>query len=601
MISISSCEEFRTVSPDFLNQETTKVENKVYFTKELAQQIDIEPDTKSFDIPVKRSFADAAVSVPVTITADSAAHTIFEFPATIEFADSATTATYTVSVKENAVIEYAVYHNITIDIEESMTTPYVLGSYTFTVGAPEPWSEWEEFGTGTFTLAGYWSGTHSELPIYYREYLLNDVDAEFFIPGVANAMDLTIDYNRQTGDCQVDVQYVLNNEKYGPVYVCDFPHYPLEPGLTYEEYPCHYNAETGLFTLNLIYFVSTDLGSAANGYFGMGEETFQLNGFVQPDYSLKMEFKGHYVDKDQVDNAVIATTMGADVASYLMTIISEQQNVNATIDGMLKGEITCDTLDVDGYFAYPISESGIYKALAITFDAEGNAVDAFTEEFEFNVVGEDNPWVSLGMAKYTDDFITTFFNAPNATYEVEVRENKKKPGLFRIINPYGAAYPYNEPGDYDTSREYYIEIDATDHEAVYIPGKYNTGCNWGYGNFFVSSVAYNYLQQGAAMEDIKDAGMCGILADNVITFPAKTLLVAMAEYQNGAYYYSNPNGAFMLDMNDMTPVETAAAKAPVARINAERILKNVEGGISMGVHCKKIENPFLTIKGIEVK
>ena len=77
MISISSCEEFATVSPDIFNEDGNETVNQVYFAKELAQQIDIAPDTKSFDIPVKRSFADAAVSVPVTVTADSLAHTIF--------------------------------------------------------------------------------------------------------------------------------------------------------------------------------------------------------------------------------------------------------------------------------------------------------------------------------------------------------------------------------------------------------------------------------------------------------------------------------------------------------------------------------------------
>lgn len=591
--TFSSCEEEVEYTP-----AAPVAGEQVAFEQSSSAQIDITPDTKSFDIPVTRANAGAAVSVPVTVTADSIAHSIFEFPATIEFADSADAATYTVTVKEGAVIEYAVYHSITLDIEESMTSPYVKGSYTFAVGAPEPWSEWEKVGTGTFTLAGYWSGTHSELPIYYREYMLNDVDAEFFIPGVADAMDLTIDYNRQTGDCQVDVQHVLDNATYGPVYVCDYPHYPLQPGLTYENYPCHYNAETGLFTLNLIYFVSTDLGSAANGYFGMGTETFQLDGFevpVAPDYSFSMEFRGHYIDNAGTDNAVIAATKGADVAQFLMTVISADDNAQATVTGMLKGEVACDTLTESGFYAYPMNASGNFKALAITFDAEGNPLEAFTKDFEFYMAGQENPWVSLGMATYTEDCLTTFFDVPNETYPVEVRQNKDNPGLYRIIHPY-AAYGA------DTSKEYFIEIDATDPEGVYIPNVYGTGLDAGKGEVSITSMAYYYMAtQGASLEDVKDAGYCGIFADNVITFPAKVLMISMSGYNDGAWYKSNANGAFKLDMSNMTPVEAAAAKAPAMRNYVERELKNVEGGIKFGIRAKKIDSSCLPICGVEVK
>ena len=177
------------------------------------------------------------------------------------------------------------------------------------------------------------------------------------------------------------------------------------------------------------------------------------------------------------------------------------------------------------------------------------------------------------MATYTEDCVTTFFNVENVSYQVEVRENTNQPGLYRIINPYGAAYPYNAEGDYDTSKEYFIEIDATDPEGVYIPGIYGTGMNWGYGEFSIGSMAYYYMAaQGATFEEVKDAGYCGVLADGVITFPAKSLLISLSEYNGGNFYTSNNNGAFRLDMNDMTPAGAAPAKAAAARISAKREL-----------------------------
>ena len=599
MISISSCEEFATVSPDIFNEDGNETVNQVYFAKELAQQIDIAPDTKSFDIPVKRSFADAAVSVPVTVTADSLAHTIFEFPATIEFADSTTAATYTIAVKEGAVIEYAVYHNITIEIEETMTTPYVLGSYSFAVGAPEPWSEWKQLGTGTYTLNGYWKGTHSELPIYYREYMLNDVDAEFYIPGVANAMNLTIGYNRQTGDCQVDVQYVLDNATYGPVYVCDYPHYPLEPGLTYEDYPCHYNAETGLLTLNLIYFVSTDLGSAANGYFGMGTETFQRDGFevpVAPDYSFSMEFRGHYIDNAGTDNAVIATTKGADVAKYLMTVIGAKDDAQATITGMLNGTVACDTLTESGFYAYPMTESGKYMALAITFDAEDNALEAHSAEFEFYMAGQENPWQSLGYAVYTDDLVLPLFGNSPESYYVEVLENKDQPGLFRLVDLYGPEHPLYP---YSTYEESYIEIDATDPEGVWFEGIQSTGMDFsGKGLMSLMSMGWYQVQitDGATKEDAKDAGLLGVYADGVITFPVDGVSVVIGNKM----YSGQVTTGFSLDMTNMIdtlPEGAAAARSAAARVNLELNIKPM----SKVTRFKKIDSSCLPICGVKVK
>ena len=98
---------------------------------------------------------------------------------------------------------------------------------------------------------------------------------------------------------------------------------------------------------------------------------------------------------------------------------------------------------------------------------------------------------------YTEDCLTTFFNVANETYSVEIRQNKDNPGLYRMIHPY-AAYGAA------TDKEYYIEIDATDPEGVYIPGIYGTGFEAGYGEVSITSMAYYYMaNQGVSLEDVK--------------------------------------------------------------------------------------------------
>lgn len=571
---------------------------QVYFSNTNGAQIDLAKEARSFDIAVSRAVAGAAASIDVNVVADSLANTVFDFPATVEFADSASTAVYTVNVKDSVELEFEVYHNITLSFDESLATPYGNSTYAFEVGVPAPWSEWEKIGTGTYYLSIYWGGTHSGLPIYYREYLLNDTDAQFYIPGIANSMDLTIEYNRQTGNCQVLPQYALTNSNYGQVTVLDIPHYPFTNlSGTYEEYPCYYDAEKGLFTLNLAYVVCTLWDANTNGSFGNGVETFQLDGFKQYDYTFDMSFKGHYVDNNGVDNAVISTTMGADVAQYLMTVVSADEFFHATVSGMLDGSVPCDTLTESGFFAYPIAESGNYVAVAVTFDAEGNAMDVYTEEFEFFMVGEDNPWVSLGYASYTDDLVLPMFGNSPMTYYVEVLENKDVPGLFRMVDPYGPEQPlYSYASSYEAGS--YIEIDATDPEGVWIEGWQSTGLDvQSNGLMDVTSMAWYQVanNEGATKEDVKGAGLCGIYADGVITFPVDGILVGIGSKA----YYANRNGAFALDMTnllDSIPEEEGGESAAPARMGMKF------NGEAMGkvTRFKKIDNTFMNLVEAEL-
>ena len=605
----------------------------------------------------------------------------------------------------------------------------------------EPWSNWQEAGTASYTYTGtYWSGTLSGANVRYRENLVNKNGAQFQFINMAGGYDLTIEYDKETGNCQVHQQQVADNSNYGPVFVSDIPHYPGQPGLSYEDYPCTYNAETGQFSLTLVYFVDPAQGSnySSVAMFGKGVETIQMDGFYQYDYSFSMEYAGKRTTDYGTECALINVTMGADVSICSLAVVEANEDTDATVAGMLDGSIDCMTLIESKSVTVPLTKSGTYKAVAITYDDYDNMIDVHTMEFEFTVGNGDDNWVSLGMATYTDDLIlplfgndpmsynvevlenrekpglfrivdpygpefplypyassyadgtyieidatdpegvwiegwqstgldiqnnglmsitsmawyqadkesmtkedakeaglcgvfadgvitfpvdgvlvsinskayygnrngafrldmsnlerpaqteewrslgmatytedcvTTYFNVENVSYQIEVREKTDQPGLYRIINPYGAAYPYNEEGDYDTSKEYFIEIDATDPEGVYMPGIYGTGMNWGYGEFSISSLAYYYMAtNGATFEEVKDAGYCGVLADGVITFPAKSLMISLAEYNGGNFYYANNNGAFRLDMSDMTPVGAAPAKTVAARISAKREL-----------------------------
>lgn len=202
-------------------------------------------------------------------------------------------------------------------------------------------------------------------------------------------------------------------------------------------------------------------------------------------------------------------------------------------------------------------------ALRITYDAEEIGFDNFSDlsiiineqyasvygmsEYLFKI-GVPSPWESLGDATYVEDFVTTFFGVDNVSYKVEIQENQLTPGLFRLVNPYGAAYPYNEEGDWDESQDWYFEINAVDPTAVYINVQ-QVGMDWGYGMFSFGSLAGLYMSRGTmTLEEAKEAGHTGTLENGVLTFPAGALVISMADYNNGGLYGANGSGAFMVLM-----------------------------------------------------
>ena len=715
---------------------------QVYFPKENGGRVEIAIDAMSFDVALNRVGEGASASVPVTVMADSLAAAWFEFPAVAEFANASKSAVYTVTLKEGAVLEYDRFAKITLSIAGEYAAALGNALYSFEVGVPASWSEWEKVGEGTYYPSVYWSGEQEGLSVYYRECLVNDADAQYCIQGIGNTMNLTVEFDRQTGACQVLPQYAATNYKYGQVTVSDVLHSPLsdvestyeeypctydaERGLftfnlayivstqwggnadesfgcgiekfqldgfevdvpepwsewekmgegtyypsvywsgeqeglsvyyreclanetdaqfciqgientmnltveydrltgacqvlpqyaatnykygqvtvsdvlhsplsdvesTYEEYPCTYDAERGLFTFNLAYIVSTQWGGNADESFGCGIEKFQLDGFVKldADYSFAMQFRGHYIDADGVDNAVISVSKGADVGGCLMAVVAADNNTDATVQGMLAGNVPCDTLIAGGFYACPMTASGNYKAVAITYNADGELIETHTVEFEFWVAADSNPWKSLGYAKYTDDVIAPLLGAAVPAYYVQVLESKGQPGLFRLVDPYGPLFPmYQSAESYKDGS--YIEIDATDPQGVWIVGWQSTGFNiLDKGLVSITSSAwYQANELGATKDEVKEAGYCGTYANGVITFPANGIFAAIGDKA----YYANRNAAFALDMTDM--LESLPAEAAASRSIAARMMMEIKAK-TMGhvARFKKIDNSFLT-------
>lgn len=433
------------------------------------------------------------------------------------------------------------------------------------------WSEWSEYASGTYYASdAYWSWKESsDCQVYYRESLVNDEDAQFFISYLTNGMDLTIDYNRKTGFCYVQPQQVTTNSNYGPVLVADYQNYPGNLPYSYEEFPCMFKADKGLFSLNIVYYVDPARGSNYEyvARFGNGKETIQLYGTPVLDYSFSMSFANQYVNENGENFAVISTIKGADISKYLITVVEKGTSIDEIVRSIIDETHSCyeftESLEVN----LPIENSGEYKVVAVTFDETGYICDVFSIDFNFYLNG-NNPWESLGYATYVDDCVAPLFGMECYEYKVEVLENKDEPGLFRMVDPYGPEFPlYSYAASYTPGS--YIEIDATDPDGVWIKDWQSTGLDLNYGIMSITSKAwYQSNIDGTTKDDVKEAGLCGVFADGVITFPIKGLAIAI----DGGGYYCNNNGAFKLDLNNMTEtLESSAARSARARIDKPTI------------------------------
>ena len=208
-----------------------------------------------------------------------------------------------------------------------------------------------------------------------------------------------------------------------------------------------------------------------------------------------------------------------------------EETLNAIVDGTFE---PLQTIEESGEVRFSAKDlpDGTYSFVAVSFlNKEAMEYDMAT--FKYESVGTQ--WNSLGMGYYTEDCLLNWFTEDVCTYEVEIQEDAAKPGVYRMINPYGAPFPYNEEGDWDASRDWNIVVNAEDPDGVYIL-KQETGLDWGYGMFVIQSTGAYFMEDGGYdFDTVKGAGYMGTLKDGHITFPEKGLIRRMGTDYGPSY------------------------------------------------------------------
>lgn len=556
------------------------VNAQVYFPTTNGATVALNKDKTSFEVTLMRIKTDEAITVPVTATGGAG---YFTFPASVSFAQGADKAMLSIGYNPE-VLQYDAYSEITLTIgDENITTPYGMSQYVFKAGIPAPWTS---LGTATFSDAFLFANKYNvELqrndlnPNMYRlvDPYSEGLEKEGYSTKGAQSpyLEFTL---LKPGDKLNDVAITMENLVYFPYYCTGFfntsndynanvdAHHP-------SDFKNFQNEANWTFSKVIQYQADgiTPAGVQLAPYYYMdglgGWDKTQADGVVTiifpgaalSDYSAKVSYLGRFTNIDGDNFAVANITLGVDVETAKVAMV-EGDDINTAISGIVDGSTETMEITSSGSINVPNSYNGLCSIVVVTYGG-GEAQDTGYTSFEFSA-GTDK-WTSLGMATYTDDIVAPAYGAKVdelATYQVEIQENANEPGLYRLVNPYGAEFPYNEEGDWDASKNYYLVINAQDPEGVYIDLQ-NTGLNWGDGNFYVYSMAANYLATGKTLEEIKAADFCGILSDGVITFPVKSLLFGFIEENSEKLYYANTNGAFKIVLPDAEKAKKRSAQA----------------------------------------
>jgi len=175
----------------------------------------------------------------------------------------------------------------------------------------------------------------------------------------------------------------------------------------------------------------------------------------------------------------------------------------------------------DGVDKLPVSV--LVSVFVAAYNADGVRVANDVHAYIHHVDDSDN-WTELGEGEFTEDLISSAYGDANgntwgaSTYKVKVLQHKERPGLYRIVNPYGSAWKHAAYNKHDATHDYYLNIDATDPAKVYIPYSF-VGFDSGEGLGCDYLISYNAYVN----EKNIDARLWGKLADGVVTMPAKSV------------------------------------------------------------------------------
>lgn len=557
---LTSCDDKIDYSPGLANGGA-----EVYFSNTPQTQYNLTDDATTFVITVYRSSDAEALTVDIHVTADeeNTSSSAFTFPSSISFAAGQKEASYVVTY-DISQIEYDDNQSFELVIDDTAATPYGVQTLVITCTYPAPWSL---LGTGEY-YDYYWGVKDVDDdswtgPISVTVWQ-NDIDQQQF--RIQNP------YREWNGeDTYFEFRLLKEGKEWYGITI-------TEPDLIgFSQYFCEYypNYDDDLYIVWPGRFKDSETGEPVDytkckvldyqddehtlpGEIQLGVYYYMFNtggwnkidpptikiifpGYQVLNTDITVTYEGMEVSGTSTSGYVLADVeFSTDLSSVKVGVYPSEYSNDAIAGAINSGQIKSVELTEAGQAKIPFELSNPtdrYKIVAVGYvgdDMRSNGSVIFSHIQKVGV--DDNEgWNSLGYVDYTDGYICAYYYAPAETYSVELQELASMPGYYRLVNPYGEPYPYNEEGDYDADFNSYLYIDATTPSQVVVDYSKQT-LNWGDGDLTCYSYAAYYLDAGYAKEDIADEDILGSLVDNKITFPFNTLLMLMGD---DGYFFAN--------------------------------------------------------------
>ena len=647
-LSVASCNDDRIEDVD-VNGTTN---GGAYFALDLPAKVTLPEPTVNMDtvyaVTVTRTATEGALTVNVEgYNADN----LFTFPQTVTFADGQATADYLIGYTyspENFPGD--TYFEIDLQLD-GLTSPYGNVTYQFEAGIAAHYDPWEFIGYGTYTnQADMFGEVTEDCPLYRRESqdtpgiyqynigsvempVVTEKDGVYVIENQDNLVseDNWVWYLQAAtgasayqpvnirfiaepneaveGDYWLSVGRQFSGYTDGNYGQCDLVGCWENWGEAEDYHTSVYEASKGLFSLNIAFVVSA-------GYFSYGFDYFQLDGFT--NYEMELTYNGNYVNAGR-EYAIVYAYMNENCTSFVYKLyqgaLSDEEI--AQYGKELETDDTATSIDESTYLQIgPMTEDGPYTLIAVAFDGrEAVSVNSLVFNFE-SVMKSPDQFKTTGYVAYTDAYMNTFFTLGTDPYYVYISEDPDTPGFFALEDPYGASYPWNDPGDWDTSVTSYLYVDATDPNGVWIPWSDQT-LHWSYTfstpaqNYDIYllacySMAGFYMEyQGATLAQMKASGYCGTFANKQITFPVDALAIIADGYlgttqlNSGSLYYANRQGQFLIDFNDI--VDELSATSYVTKAAQKVVNSRAKAFKNMNIDEAKANVSLKHQKGISVK
>ena len=405
-------------------------------------------------------------------------------------------------------------YQFTIKIDPQYANQYSIDQTTLYVNKEE-YTEWTPFvvgeasetrnGEGSYTFTLYYGGTEDPVRVIARSVPTNEKDIQFQFQWLidnddpSQGWDTFLTASTEDGGkvVKVEEQHFTDDPDYGEVYVQDTYSYTGSDqykGLT------NFDPETGLFTLNLVYYCSA-------GIFGNGNEFLQLRGYKDTNvYELTVTPQGQ-IEVEGKDYEMVSFDF-TDAVTYVdYTVVEgelEEEEVNAVIGKMTdpeQTEYTISTLKSSQNVALTFPGSGDYTVVAVGYN---EAVDGSIEakcyahaSFSFKTFDPYAGWTAMTEnALYVDDLIPTLVGGelPPADMTVRVDKNDEFKGLYRITNPF-ADSEYVEMIGASLAPFGSIEFAMLNDGRIYFPIS-GTGILDGSDEVTIASYSYFAMENG---------------------------------------------------------------------------------------------------------